>query len=72
MGSNQGGFVGPALPLFLSQNMIWILLLLDPAATAGRIVPSGVSEELHKHVAIDISIWPTLSFFQVCLPGYEG
>lgn len=72
--SNQGGFVDPALSflLFLSQNGIWLLTLFDPAATAAHIMPLDVSEELRKHTAIDIIIWPTLTFFQVCLPGYKG
>ncbi|RMC12735.1 hypothetical protein DUI87_10260 [Hirundo rustica rustica] len=46
------------------KNRIWLLNLYDSATTGGHMVSLDVSEELRKHVAIDMDIWPTLSFFQ--------
>lgn len=39
------------------------MTLFDSAARAGHIMPSDISEEACKHIAVGISIWPKLSFF---------
>lgn len=62
----------PFSSAFLEPEQDLTLDLVWPCWYSSSYHALRYSEELYKPTAVDISIWPMLSFFQVCLPGYKG